>query len=193
MPRVKLFNEEDVLQKTIDLFWRKGYSATSIQDLVDFLGINRASLYDTFGGKKELFEKAFKRYKEANKNVIVNFLKNQSSVKNGLLKLFELHINASVCESGVRGCFIVNTTTELVPEDAVVHSILVENKNELEKIFYDYLKKGVEKGEITKNKDLKLISSFLFTLLNGIMVTAKVKPNKKDLLSTVKTGLSVLD
>ena len=50
------FNEDEVLIKAMELFWNKGYHATSIQDLVSNLGINRASLYDTFGGKKELFD-----------------------------------------------------------------------------------------------------------------------------------------
>ena len=59
MPRTKQFNEEEILKKAMELFWEKGFHATSIQDLVAHLGINRASLYDTFGGKEELFKKAF--------------------------------------------------------------------------------------------------------------------------------------
>ena len=54
MPRVKQFNEDEVLNKAMELFWKKGYNATSMQDIVDYLGINRASLYSTFGGKKNL-------------------------------------------------------------------------------------------------------------------------------------------
>jgi TetR/AcrR family transcriptional repressor of nem operon len=54
MPRVKLFDENEVLNKAMNLFWKQGYSATSIQDLVSHLGINRASLYDTYGDKEKL-------------------------------------------------------------------------------------------------------------------------------------------
>jgi len=194
MPRVKLFNEEDVLEKAIELFWKKGYNYTSIQDLVEYLGINRGSLYDTFGGKKELFDKAFRRYKEMNNKMMIQFLENQSSVKEGLLKLFELPINASINNEGeVRGCFVVNTTTELLPGDEKIHSILKENKIEIERIFYNYLKKGVEKGEIAKDKDIVNISSLIYALLNGILVIGKVNPDKKYLLNIVRTGLSVLD
>ncbi len=193
MPRVKQFCEKEVLQKAIDLFWEQGYNATSVQDLVDRLSINRASIYDTFGGKKQLFEKAYKRYKNNNINVLANFLNNQPTIKKGLLKLYELPINASVCDGKTRGCFTVNTTTEMVPDDKDIHAILVENKNEVEVVFYGFLKKGVERGEISKDKDLVKLASFLYTLLNGIMVVAKVNPDKEYLLSIIESGLSVLD
>jgi len=194
MPRVKLFNEEEVLHKAIELFWKKGFNDTSMQDLVDCLGISRGSLYDTFNGKKELFDRAFRQYKKTNNKMMIEFLKNQSSVKKGLLNFFELPINASVNNEGeVRGCFVVNTTTELLPSDKKIHSILKENRIELEKIFYDYLQKGIESGEIAKDKDITTISSLLYTLLNGVLVIAKVNPDKKYLLNIVKTGLSVLD
>jgi TetR/AcrR family transcriptional repressor of nem operon len=194
MPRVKLFNEEDVLQKAIELFWKKGFSDTSMQDLVDYLGINRGSLYDTFGGKKELYDKAFCRYKEINNKMMIQFLESQPSVKEGLLKFFELPINASTCNSGtVRGCFAVNTTTELLPKDEKIHNILKENKIEIEKIFYEYLQKGVNNGEISEDKDINAISSLIYALLNGILVIGKINPDKKYLLNIVKTGLSVLD
>ncbi|MEL6975424.1 MAG: helix-turn-helix domain-containing protein, partial [Bacteroidota bacterium] len=63
MPRTKQFDEKEVLKKAMELFWEKGFHATSIQDLVSHLGINRASLYDTFGGKDELFNTAFESYR----------------------------------------------------------------------------------------------------------------------------------
>ena len=60
MARKKQFEEHEILTKATDLFWKQGFHATSIQDLVNHLKINRASLYDTFGGKEELFNKAFR-------------------------------------------------------------------------------------------------------------------------------------
>lgn len=193
MPRVKLFKEEEVLEKAVELFWKKGYGDTSMQDLVDYLGINRASLYDTFGGKQALFKKALTQYRLVNNKMISAFLSNQTSVKEGLLKLFELPINASFNKGEVRGCFIVNTITELITKDEEIQTILVESKNDFEDLFYEFLKKGLENGEIAEDKDLKYLSSFLYTLLNGVLVIAKVNPDKKYLLSIVETGLAALD
>ncbi|MDF1696713.1 MAG: helix-turn-helix domain containing protein [Saprospiraceae bacterium] len=90
MPRVKLFDKDEVLEKAMHLFWERGYHATSIQDLVNHLGINRASLYDTFGGKQALFDSAFKHYRMTNTKAIKKFLHAEQDVKKGMRKLFLL-------------------------------------------------------------------------------------------------------
>ncbi|MEJ0106748.1 MAG: helix-turn-helix domain-containing protein [Bacteroidota bacterium] len=61
MARTKVFDEQMVLDKAMNLFWQKGYNATSAQDLVNGLSISRSSLYDTFGDKHSLFVKALKQ------------------------------------------------------------------------------------------------------------------------------------
>jgi TetR/AcrR family transcriptional repressor of nem operon len=193
MPRVKLFNEKEVLQKSINLFWEKGYNDTSIQNLVDHLNINRGSLYDTFGGKRELFDLAFNSYLNNNNNGLIAFFDSQGSVKKGFEKFFEIPLNAAVCDKGVRGCFAVNTITEMLPQDKIMQDVLKKNRLIIENAFYNFLKKGVESGEIDKNKNIKKITSFLYSLLNGILVTAKIDFNKKELLEMAKTGLTVLD
>lgn len=193
MPRVKLFNEEEVLSKAIQLFWKKGFHATSIQDLVDFLGINRASLYDTFGDKRLLFDKAFQQYRKTGTENIQSLLKEHAHVKEGLRKLFESAIDESVSDLDRKGCFVVNTTTELLPGDMLLQEALEENKRTFEKILYDYLEKGVSNKEIDPDKDLLAIAGLLFTLYSGLKVIAKVEPDKKKLLASVNAALALLD
>ena len=79
MPRVKLFDENEVLTKAMNLFWKQGYAATSVQDLVTHLGINRASLYDTFGDKEQLFKKSFELYRKTNIEGLKHFLDSQKN------------------------------------------------------------------------------------------------------------------
>ena len=62
MPRPKSFDVDEVLDRAVDLFWVNGFAATSMADLVNHLGINRGSLYSTFGSKQELYERALERY-----------------------------------------------------------------------------------------------------------------------------------
>lgn len=62
MPRKKQFDPGVALRQAMELFWEKGYEATSIQDLLEKMGINRFSLYDTFKGKRELFDAAMALY-----------------------------------------------------------------------------------------------------------------------------------
>jgi TetR/AcrR family transcriptional repressor of nem operon len=88
---------------------------------------------------------------------------------------------------------VVNATTELGAGDKRIKTILADNRDRFEKILFNTLKKGVENGEISPEKDIRSVASFLFTLYSGLMVVAKVNPNKDHLLGTINTGLSILD
>lgn len=193
MPRVKLFDEQEILEKAMELFWKKGYYATSIQDLVDHLGVNRASLYDTYGGKRELFYKAFQYYRTTNTQALRKFLNAYDDVREGLRNLFRMAIEESRLDKDLKGCFVVNTTTELVPNDSSALQVLCENKSTLEQLFYDYLSSGVQKGQISEQKDLKAIVSILFTYYSGLRIITKVNIDEEELYSSVDTLLSLLD
>ena len=193
MPRVKLFDENKVLSKATELFWKKGYHATSIQDLVNHLGINRGSLYDTYGGKKKLFDKAFQLYRTTNSNDVAAFFENQNEVKNGFRALFEMGINESISDKDKKGCFVVNTTTELIPGEKELLEILQENKKIFERLFYNFLLKGQQSGEISKSKNIKTISHLFYTFYNGLKVVAKVQSEPKELLNSVDEILMLLD
>lgn len=193
MPRTKQFDEKEVLSKAMELFWEKGFHATSIQDLVSYLGINRASLYDTFGGKEELFNKAFQQYRSTNSNFIKTLFENEKSVKKGFKKLFDKAIEETLNDTARKGCFVVNTTTEMIPGDSSIHSVLMQNKEMAEKLFMNYIQSGIESGEIEASKNAKNIGLMLFTLYNGLRVVAKVDSDPKKLTDMVEAGLSILN
>ena len=192
MPRTKQFDETVVLEKAVSLFWKQGYHATSIQDLVEELGINRASLYSTFGGKKQLFERALQTYRDQNIAGIRQFLVEQPTVKTGIRRLFERAIADSVTDCERKGCFVVNVTTELAPTDTNIQRFVTDNQRIFEGIFYDYLRTGVTTGEIAADKDLRSLAGLLFALYTGIKVLAKVEPQNAKLPATVHTALDLL-
>ncbi|MDX1332535.1 MAG: TetR/AcrR family transcriptional regulator [Robiginitalea sp.] len=193
MPRTKTFDEKAVLEKAMELFWTQGYHATSIQDLVDHLGINRASLYDTYGGKESLFQKAFRHYREQNTARIKQFLEQMPEVREGLGTLFNGAIKEAAADADRKGCFVVNTATELIPGDPTLLQVLAENKRTFEQLFYDYLKKGEETGQFPAGKNLRAIASLLFTLYNGLKVVSKVTPDPKQYQASIDEVLRLLD
>ncbi|MFT5602274.1 MAG: TetR/AcrR family transcriptional repressor of nem operon [Flavobacteriales bacterium] len=192
MPRVKLFDENKILSKAMNLFWKQGYSATSVQDLVSHLGINRASLYDTFGNKKQLFKKSFELYRKSNFEGLIQYFQSRPNVKKGFSELFNIAIQEAVLDKDSKGCFAVNTTTELIPNDESLLEILENNKRDVKRLFYEYLKKGQESGQFKTNQDLKSLASLFFTIYNGIRVVSKVRPNKKELSGSIDVALSLL-
>ncbi len=191
MARKKQFEEKEILEKATNLFWKQGFHATSIQDLVNHLKINRASLYDTFGGKEELFNKALESYRNQNKEAIQSFLNSQKSVKEGLKNLFLLAITGEKSNQE-NGCFVVNCITELIPNNENMLEIAIQNKEEFEGFFIEFLKKGVENGEISSQKNIESVASFLFMFYSGLKVVGKTSPSREELEKTIEVGLSVL-
>lgn len=193
MPRVKLFNEEEVLEKAMLIFWKKGYHATSIQDLVKYLGINRASLYDTYGGKKKLFDKAFNLYRTSGIEKLGDLLDTQKSIKDTLRKMFQQVINYDLSDFDSKGCFIANTTTELLPDDVDLQKVITQHRIAMEIFLYDLLKIGVKREEISKEKDLKTLASLFYTLMTGIRVVGKTQPRQEESFASLDAALSLLD
>ncbi|WP_282081262.1 TetR/AcrR family transcriptional regulator [Aquimarina algiphila] len=192
MPRVKLFDETEVLTKAMNLFWKQGYAATSIQDLVTHLGINRASIYDTFGDKEGLFNKSFELYRKQSVEKINQIFKRQPIVKNGFSELFNEAINKSTQDEDRKGCFAVNNTTELVPNNERCLEVLTSNRQQFENLFYQYLKEGHKKGQLQKCKDLRTLASFIYITYNGILVVSKLETRKKELTDSINLALSLL-
>ncbi len=194
MPRTKAFDKQEVLTKAMELFWEKGYHATSMQDLVKYLGVNRASLYGTFDHKKDLFLQAFRHYRLSNAQKIQQFLNARSDVREGLRELFHNSFEQPIPSlDQPKGCFAVNITTELLPGDPEVQTILRENQEQFELIFLKYLEQGVSSGQISSNKNLPSLSALLFTLYNGLNVVIKLNPDKDALFQSLDTFLALLD
>ena len=193
MPKVKLFDENEVLEKAMNLFWKKGYYATSIQDLVNYLGINRASLYDTYGGKKNLFEKTFLHYTTTNRDAQKKFLDSHDDIRVGFKKLFDMAIQQSNSDEDNKGCFAVNSTIEFIPNVKDFSSLVRENKKQFEEIFFNYLLLGVERNQISGDKNLQAIATLFFTFYSGLKVVTKVDFDTTVFSKSVDSLLSVLD
>ncbi len=192
MPRIKTFDENEVLVKAMNLFWKQGYSATSVQDLVSHLGINRASLYDTFGDKEQLFKKSFALYRKSTMEGLIHFFGNHPNIKHGFSTLFDNAIQESIQDKDAKGCFVVNTITERIPNDESLIKVIEENKRDFENLFYDYLKKGKDEGQLKTEQNLKSLSSLLFMLFNGIKVVSKINPQKQELKNTIDIALTLI-
>lgn len=193
MPRTKQFCEKEVLNKAVELFWKKGFHATSMQDLVSYLGINRASMYDTYGGKEALFDKAFTHYRKTALDGLQEMFNSAPSVKSGFKRLFDQAIEEAVSDEFRKGCFVVNTTTELVPGNEILLKILNEHKEHIENLFIDFIQKGIANGEISNAKDAQELGLMLYTLYNGIRVVSKVDTDPQKLQKVIHSGLAFLD
>ncbi|MEM6262329.1 MAG: TetR/AcrR family transcriptional regulator [Bacteroidota bacterium] len=193
MPRTKQYTESDVLQKAMELFWKQGYHATSMQDLVQHLGINRSSIYESFDSKDGLFERAFARYRQQNREGMKTFLASQPDIKVGLRVLFEQSIDQMLADKNRKGCFVANISAELAPSDPKIAEVVRMNQEEFVEIFRSYLQRGVDSGQISADKNLDSIARMLFTLNNGLSVVARGNMAREELMASVEAALGVLE
>ncbi|MFT4760295.1 MAG: TetR/AcrR family transcriptional repressor of nem operon [Paraglaciecola sp.] len=191
MPRTKQFDEAEALDKAKNLFWKQGFYATSVQDLVNHLGINRASIYDTFGGKNQLYEAALAVYQKEGAEYLTKQLSRFDSVKKSLHQLF-LEAMQTDMEGDSKGCFLINCATDYLPHNAHILSDLLENKANFQRIVSKTLQRGKDSGEISNQLNIKEISAYLFTFFSGLRMTSKIEKNPQELKKIIEVGLAVL-
>ena len=192
MPRVKQFNEDDVLEKAVLLFWEKGYYATSMQDLVSHLGINRASLYDTFGDKQQLFEKALKRYIQTNSDKIDQLLALGLTPIEILKRFFQNVVDTAIQDPNSKGCFVVNTTLSLQAKNNSILEVLNQNQENLKLFFMKIVQKGQSSGDFNTQLNSQSAANYLVTLFFGMKVYGKQNSTQQELVDIVKLGLNNL-
>jgi TetR/AcrR family transcriptional repressor of nem operon len=193
MARHKEFDRDETLHKAMEVFWSRGYEAASIQDLVKHMGINRQSLYDTFGDKHALYLLALDRYREVEGRRIFELLEQPGSVKKSLRRLFEGIVEGSLGDRQRRGCFMGNATSELAGRCKETAARTCSNMAATEEALYRTLLRGKKEGELKNLRDLRAVARFLSSSLQGLALMAKATQHRKTLDDVVKVTLSVLD
>jgi TetR/AcrR family transcriptional repressor of nem operon len=177
MPRDKNFDVDEVLRKAIEAFWRRGYAATSMQDLVDCTGINRASLYATYGGKRSLFITALKTYDTEGRRALFADLENRYEPREAIRQLFLANAGLGTQPGKKHGCFMTNTALELAPHDAEVGAVVAQAQEEMEAFFHRLIVRGISSNQIPRNVDPVLAARGLLASLLGLLVLVRSRPD----------------
>ncbi|MGE7694211.1 TetR/AcrR family transcriptional regulator [Lysinibacillus sp. NPDC094177] len=192
MARTREFDEEKVLEAAMQLFWEKGYEATSLSDLTARMGIQRPSIYSTFGDKKELFEAALRRYTTSRAADIRSRLQSHTSVKQAFAIFFEEVIAAEYTKDLSNGCFCINTMVELAPHDERFEILTREHQLYLAVIFQETIERGIQSGELEEETDAKSLAQALIVALIGLTVMMKSQPQKSFIDNAIATTLTLL-
>ncbi|MFT6972306.1 MAG: TetR/AcrR family transcriptional repressor of nem operon [Roseivirga sp.] len=192
MARKKNFNEQEVLDKAVNLFWEKGYGATSIQDLVDGLGINRASIYATWGDKHQLYLSALQRYRQNASSWLLNEIRTEPSALVIIERFLYFTIDSVIHDNDKRGCFILNSSTELSNSDSEVDAIVLENRQTMEKVLTELIKEGQADGEINKAHSPESMGRYIFSTVNGLRVLGMGQISEEELKEVVQVSISAL-
>jgi len=182
--RPKAFDPDEVLDRAVDLFWRRGYEATSVQDLVDHLGISRVSLYATFGDKHTLYLLALDRYEERNAAGLPEDC--------DALEAIEALFRAAADDPERRGCLMVNTATELATLDAEAGAKVTAALRRAEDTFRAALERARAAGDLPLDRDPVALARFLTLAYQGVRVMAKAGAPQQSLDDAVTVTLTTL-
>jgi len=192
MARTREFDEDQVLNAAMQLFWEKGYEATSLSDLTSRMGIQRPSIYSTFGDKKELFEAALRKYNMSRASEVRTKLQSYSSIQEAFANFFADIINDGYTEELNKGCFCINTMVELAPHDEKFEILTREHQMYLTVIFQETIERGIKTGELEVNTDAKALAQSLIVALIGLTVMMKSRPQRSFIDNAIATTLTLL-
>lgn len=165
MARNKAFEPEEKLEMAKCLFWKKGYNATSMQDLVETMGLNRGSIYDTYGDKHSLFLQCLQRYTESTFEEYKKVADDTKSPIKAVEKIIRKSALRTVEEG--RTCLGIKSTFELASVDEAVHAVLKENTTKLVAVLKDLLKKAQKADEISSKRDPEVLARFIVANFTG--------------------------
>lgn len=191
MSRPREFDESTVLDAAMRCFWRRGYELTSIRDLTSEMGITSASLYNAFGDKRSLYRRALGYYLEQSVRDRVWRLAPLPPYS-AIRAFFDEIVERSVTDKQRRGCMLVNAALEVAPIDAEFQKTVVDEMLFIEEFFRRCVASGQRDGTITSKRPADELAKVLLSVLLGVRVLARTRPQRVVLESAVYGALSLL-
>lgn len=187
------FDPDKAVEAAMEVFWCKGYEATSMTDLLEAMNLSKSSLYQTFGNKQQLFERCLSRYAAM---LTTNMEKELNAAKSGrgfIEKMFDTIANTAQKDLGTKGCLMVNSINEFGQKDPAITASLDNNLQIFTKIFMTAVKRAQLEGDISADADPRAIASYLHVGVSGLRTMIKAGADRKSTKGTVSLLLKALD
>ena len=192
MPWEKQFDVEETLSKAMETFWSRGFVATSMQDLVDTMGINRASIYSTYGDKRTLFLQALRHYDSSYRTALLGQVAKENTPRNAIMAVFEGAVHETLKKGDRTGCMLVNTALELSPHDEEIAAIVAHSLEETEGFFRSMIERGQDAKEIPEGIDPAETARGVMNLLIALRVLSRSRPEEATLRAVVRQAEDLL-
>jgi TetR/AcrR family transcriptional repressor of nem operon len=193
MARPREFDEIAVLDAAAQRFWMYGYEATSVRDLAQDMGMAGASLYNSFGDKRSLFERALAHYVENSFGERMSRFERLPSALEAIRAFFREIVERSVRDRDRKGCLLVNSALEVAPHDAEFQVMIAEVLIKVEAFFRRCVQAGQRSGEITTAQSADDLAKLLLGVHLGIRVLARARPERALLEGLVRPALALLE
>jgi len=192
MGRPREFDEEKALEAAMQLFWEKGFEATSLTDLTTRMEVQRPSIYSVFGDKKALFEAALRKYTSAHATHVRSILQSKASVQEAFRAFFEQLIAEAYEKSPSWGCLCINAMVELSPHDEKFEVLTREHQMYLAVIFQETIERGLRSGELDPATNARSLAQALILSLIGLTVFLKSRPDRSFAQQAIQQTLQLI-
>jgi len=193
MARPQEFEHDEVLNNAMQLFWRKGYAATSIKDLTEVTHLQPGSLYGVFKSKRCLFLQSLDFYFLNLYSLINNILHSDKAPLERIYSFFDYFITQAENDTDRKSCLLVNTLLEIPSEDKQINRQVAEMFLKIEKEFSRVLVEAQEKGDLKKQADAEALAKMLMSGIFGLQVYNRMQADQQGLKKIIKNLLSTLE
>src|SRR5882724_5572580 len=191
--RPRAYQPEVALGKALDLFRKGGFAATSLDDLSAATGMNRPSLYGAFGDKRELYIKAYQRYRADAAAAMIEIFRDQQPIRQRLERIFAVALDIYLSgDAGPRGCFTVMTAASEAISDPDIRAMVLEGLAELDKAFAACFRHAKEQGELPETADPVILAQVASATLHTIAIRARARVPRRELEAIVKGAMDVM-
>lgn len=189
--RPTIHDDSNIIKKAQEIFWEKGYSATSLSDLQKATGAGAGSFYNTFkGGKKEVFQKAIQERRLAFDSFKSELYTSEFPLE--LIKDFFRSIAESSKDEHLKGCIIANTVVEMTYIDEDLEANAVQILKEVEQMFTKVIKQEKTKGNLQTKTSPEILGKYLITFWCGLNTLRRMYPDKNILENQIEMQLAVI-
>ena len=187
--RPRSFDREAALDAAMQVFWEKGYEATSISDLTEVMGINPPSLYAAFGDKERLFMEAIERYAQA-RGTSCPYCE-EPTARSAIERLLTFMATELTESEHPRGCLMMMAAVTSSNTSAQLQKALADMRTGSRDRMKDRIKHGIADGDVPAGTDAGALADFYSTVMTGMSMQARDGATRKSLLGTVERAMSI--
>lgn len=192
MARPLEFDKSEALDAALGLFWRDGYEASTIQKLLAEMGINRGSLYSSFGDKETLFISTLDRYEELMRERVASTLDQPVDPLEAIRNFFDRRFLSADKRTLENGCLLINTISELANTEPDLAALAARKLQVVERALLKRLQEAEAQRVLHSGQAPAALRDFLMTVLSGLVIRGKQRGNKKQLRAVIDQAMASL-
>jgi len=193
MARPQAFNEEDVLESAMQLFWRQGFANTSVKDLTKATNLQPGSIYGAFKNKRNLFLISLDYYFDHLYSALIGILQSDEPPLKRIRQFFDFILSQKNEDKELKSCLLVNTLLEMPPDDSEINQRVTEMFTKIESEFSEVLKMARENGTLIAGGRPEAMAKMLMSGIFGLQVYNRMKPDEEGLAQIVNNLLANIE